>query len=44
MIDVQLDLAEKIRKADHLIWNDSTTECLEGQTALFAGWLRQRHG
>jgi dephospho-CoA kinase len=44
MIGAQLDLEQKIVRADHLIWNDSTTECLEGQTALFAGWLRQRHG
>jgi dephospho-CoA kinase len=44
IIGAQLHLEQKILKADHLIWNDSTTECLEGQTALFAGWLRQRHG
>jgi len=44
MIGAQLDLAEKIARADHLIWNDSTIECLEDQTALFADWLRPRHG
>src|SRR5688572_30343956 len=44
IIGAQFDLEQKILKADHVIWNDSTTECLEGQTALFAGWLRQRHG
>jgi dephospho-CoA kinase len=44
MIAAQLDLDVKIAKADHLIWNDSTTDTLENQAALLAGWLRHCHG
>ena len=40
----QLDLKTKIKKADHVIWNDSTDACLDGQAALLAGWLRQFYG
>jgi dephospho-CoA kinase len=44
MIAAQLDLREKILRADHLIWNDSTTAVLEAQAALIANWLRNRYG
>lgn len=44
IIAAQLDLAAKIAQADHLIWNDSTTTCLDRQARLAAGALRQRHG
>jgi dephospho-CoA kinase len=44
MMAAQLDLGEKISRAHHLIWNDSTLASLEKQTALLAGWLRQRYG
>ena len=43
IISTQIDLQTKMSKAGHLIWNDSTLICLEGQTALFANWLRQSH-
>jgi dephospho-CoA kinase len=41
MIGAQLDLGTKIRKADHLIWNDSTFSCLHGQAELLARCLRR---
>jgi len=44
IIAAQLDLAAKIAQADHLIWNDSTSSCLDRQARLLAGALRQRHG
>jgi dephospho-CoA kinase len=44
MIAAQLDLNLKITKADHLIWNDSTDTCLEGQVSLLAGWLLKFYG
>ena len=44
IIATQLDLWAKIKKADHVIWNDSTDACLDGQAALLAGWLRQIYG
>jgi dephospho-CoA kinase len=44
IIAAQLDLADKISQADHLIWNDSSTSCLDRQARLLAGYLRQRHG
>ncbi len=44
IIAAQMDLAAKITQADHLIWNDSTTSCLDRQARLLAGALRQRHG
>ena len=40
----QLDLREKISRATHLIWNDSTTTSLERQATLLAHWLRHRYG
>jgi len=44
VLSAQLDLGTKIKKADHLIWNDSTVLCLDGQASLFAGWLRKYYG
>lgn len=44
ILAAQLDLGLKIKKADHVIWNDSTQSCLDRQTALLAGWLRQHYG
>jgi dephospho-CoA kinase len=41
IIAAQLDLGTKIRKADHLIWNDSTFPCLNGQAELLARCLRR---
>ena len=40
----QLDLQTKINRADHVIWTDSTTTCLNGQAELAAAWLRHRYG
>ena len=44
IIEAQLDLELKIRKADHLIWNDAGPEILDDQARLFSSWLRQRYG
>ena len=44
IIAAQLDLSLKINKADHVIWNDSTDACLDGQAALLAAWLLQHYG
>ncbi|MHA3773577.1 dephospho-CoA kinase [Verrucomicrobiota bacterium sgz303538] len=44
ILGAQLDLGIKIKKADHLIWNDSTVSCLDGQASLLACWLRQYYG
>ena len=44
MIAAQLDLATKIARADHVVWNDSTPAALDDQARLFAAWLCQRYG
>jgi dephospho-CoA kinase len=44
IIAAQLDLGTKIKKADHVIWNDSTDACLNGQAELLSGWLQKRYG
>lgn len=44
IITSQLDLATKINKAHHVIWNDSTLPCLERQARLLAGWLSPAFG
>ncbi len=44
ILAAQLDLQEKIFRATHLIWNDSTPACLEQQATLLANWLRHRYG
>ncbi len=44
IIGAQLPLGAKIKKADHVIWNDSTVSCLDGQAGLLARWLSQYYG
>jgi dephospho-CoA kinase len=44
MITSQLDLVTKAARADHIVWNDSTSAALDEQASLFAAWLRQRYG
>jgi dephospho-CoA kinase len=44
MIATQLDLATKVARADHVVWNDSTSAALDEQARLLAAWLRQRYG
>ncbi len=44
IIAAQLDLETKMKRANHLVWSDSTPENLEAQTALLAAWLRHRYG
>ena len=44
IIAAQLDIESKINRADHLIWNDSTVSCLDGQADLLAHWLSQSYG
>ncbi len=41
IIESQLDLGEKIKKADHVIWNDSTVPNLDGQSRILAACLRR---
>ncbi|MEO6786132.1 MAG: dephospho-CoA kinase [Chthoniobacteraceae bacterium] len=41
IMQAQLDLGEKIQKADHVIWNDSTVPNLDGQTRILAACLRR---
>ena len=41
IIATQLDLGEKIKKADHVIWNDSTVPNLDGQSRILAACLRR---
>jgi dephospho-CoA kinase len=42
IIGAQLPLSAKVDKADHVIWNDSTVACLDGQAGFLAAFL-QRH-
>lgn len=44
IIAAQFDLNLKIKKADHVVWNDSTDTCLDRQAALLAGWLHKHYG
>lgn len=37
----QLDLGEKTKKADYVIWNDSTVPNLDGQSRILAASLRR---
>ena len=41
IIAAQLDQGEKIKKADHVIWNDSTVPNLDGQSRILAACLRR---
>ena len=44
MIDSQLDLAAKMSRADHVVWNDGSPAALEEQARLFAAFLRDLYG
>ena len=44
IIGAQLSLEFKIEKASHVIWNDSTLTCLQGQARLLANWLCKYYG
>ena len=44
MVAAQLDLATKMKRADHLVWNDSTRACLEAQANLLTNWLIRHYG
>ena len=41
IIAAQLDLGDKTKKADHVIWNDSTVPNLDGQSRILAACLRR---
>jgi dephospho-CoA kinase len=41
IIAAQLDLGEKTKKADHVIWNDSSVPNLDGQSPILAACLRR---
>lgn len=43
IIGAQHDLGLKMKAANHVIWNDSTLDCLEGQARLLADWLKLHH-
>jgi len=44
IIDAQLPLGAKIKKADHVVWNDSSISCLEAQTRILSRWLTEYYG
>jgi len=44
MIGSQLDLAAKMSRADHVVWNDGSPAALEEQARLFAATLRDLYG
>ncbi len=44
MIGAQLDLGEKMARADHVIWNDSTPAMLDEQARLLLALHLQRYG
>jgi len=44
MIAAQTDLNLKIKKADHVVWNESPETCLAGQASLLAEWLHKYYG
>jgi dephospho-CoA kinase len=39
MIEAQLDLAAKVERADHVVWNDGSPLALDEQACLFAAFL-----
>jgi dephospho-CoA kinase len=43
IIGAQFDLALKVARATHVVWNDSTPACLERQARLLAALLRPSH-
>jgi dephospho-CoA kinase len=44
MIEAQLDLAAKVDRADHVVWNDGSPLALDEQACLFAAFLREIYG
>ncbi len=44
MIEAQLDLAVKVSRADHVVWNDGSATALDEQARLFAAYLRDLYG
>ncbi len=44
IIAAQMDVGEKIRQADHVIWNDGSKEALENQVQLLVPLFRARWG
>jgi dephospho-CoA kinase len=44
MISAQLDLAVKVSRADHVVWNDGSATALDEQARLFAAHLRDLYG
>lgn len=44
ILGAQWDLLEKIKRAHHIIWNDSTPASLEIQARLIGGWLAAYYG
>ncbi len=44
IIAAQLDLPTKIKRADHVIWNDSSPASLDAQADLLTQWLSQHYG
>jgi dephospho-CoA kinase len=44
MIEAQLDLAAKVDRADHVVWNDGSPLALNDQACLFAAFLRETYG
>ena len=44
MIGAQLDLAAKVSRADHVVWNDGSAIALDEQARLFAAHLRDLYG
>ncbi len=41
ILAAQIDLGQKITKADHVIWNDSSVPNLDGQSRILAACLRR---
>lgn len=44
IISAQLDLETKTKRADHLIWSDSTAGSLDAQVELLTSWLSRHYG
>lgn len=44
MINAQMPLTEKIRRADHVVWNNGHREMLEAQARLLVGLWRDGRG
>lgn len=44
IIASQLDLGSKISKANHVIWNAGSLDCLRAQTKFLSKYLRDRYG